>query len=58
MNINYNNVTEGIQIMKIEKIGIYIYIFAVKPIKINDNPIYKKWNKSKKGDENTSPEKI
>ena len=56
-NINYNNGTQGSQIMKIEKLGKYIYTFAVKQFKVNDNPISRNETKVK-GAENKAPEEI
>ena len=56
-NTNYNNGTQGSQIMKIEKLGKYIYTFAVKQFKVNDNPISRNEIKVK-GAENKAPEEI
>ena len=56
-NTNYNNGTQGSQIMKMEKLGKYIYTFAVKQFKVNDNPISRNETKVK-GAENKAPEEI
>ncbi len=43
--------------MKMEKLGKYIYTFAVKQFKVNDNPISRNETKVK-GAENKAPEEI
>ncbi len=54
-NINYNNGTQGSQIMKFEKLGKYIYTIAVNQFKVNDNPIARNEIKVE-GAENKAPE--
>ena len=38
-NENYNNGTQGSQVMTIEKVGNYTYTFAVKQFVVNDDPV-------------------
>lgn len=38
-NENYNNGTQGSQVITIEKLGNYTYTFAVKKFVVNDDPI-------------------
>lgn len=51
---NYNNGTQGVQVITIEEVGNYNYGFAVSQFNINDNP--KKRNETKaKGAEKEAP---
>ena len=38
-NENYNNGTQGSQVMTVEKVGNYTYTFAVKQFVVNDDPV-------------------
>ena len=38
-NENYNNGTQGSQVMTVDKVGNYTYTFAVKQFVINDDPV-------------------
>ena len=53
-NENYNNGTQGTQTLTIEKLGNYIYTFAINPFYINDNPIDRN-EKKVEGVENNAP---
>ena len=52
---NYNNGTQGTQTIIIDKLGEYIYTFAVNQFEINDNPKLRGENKVK-GADNKAPE--
>ena len=56
-NVNYNNGTQGAQVMTIEKLGNYTYTFAVKEFTINDDPLKRDEVKAP-GAKNKAPEEI
>lgn len=56
-NENYNNGTQGSQVITIEKLGNYTYTFAVKKFVVNDDPIARKEIKAP-GAEGEAPKEV